>query len=263
LPEASPAGPGAGTVTWMGHSTVLIELDGVRLLTDPVLRARVAHLRRVPALGALPADIDAVLVSHAHHDHLDPASLARLGRDRRIIVPRGAGLPLRLRGFRRIEQVGVGEEIRMGAVTIRATHADHRGRRFGAPGPPWGGAAGRRALGYVVAGRRLVYFAGDTDVFEGMSDLAPGLDLALLPIWGWGRRVGPGHMDPLRAARALRLLRPRVAIPIHWGTLVSLWRPGAAAGAPAEPALAFQRHARQMAPSVEVQVLPPGGSTRV
>ena len=64
---------------------------------------------------------------------------------------------------------------------------------------------------------RRVYFAGDTDIFDGMADLAP-VDVALLPIWGWGPTMGPGHMDPARAAQAAALLQARLAIPIHWGT---------------------------------------------
>ena len=64
---------------------------------------------------------------------------------------------------------------------------------------------------------RSVYFAGDTDVFPGMAELAP-VDVALLPIWGWGPTMGPGHMDPARAAEAAALLGARLAIPIHWGT---------------------------------------------
>jgi L-ascorbate metabolism protein UlaG (beta-lactamase superfamily) len=235
---------GLGKVTWLGHSTVLVEIDGVRLLTDPVLRGRVAHLRRVPPTAAVPPNVDAVLVSHAHRDHLDVPSLARLGLDQRILVPEGAGRALRRRGFRHVGELAAGQEARVAAVAIRATRADH----------------GAHAVGYVVSGSRLAYFAGDTDVFAEMSDLAPGLDLALLPVWGWGRRVGPGHMDPVRAARALQLLRPRAAVPIHWGTLAPLWW-RAASRASAEPALAFERHARDIAPTVDVRVLPPGGST--
>jgi L-ascorbate metabolism protein UlaG (beta-lactamase superfamily) len=231
-------------VTWLGHSTVLIELDGVRVLTDPVLRGRVAHLRRVPAPGAVPKNVDAVLVSHAHRDHLDVPSLTRLGRDQRIVVPHGAGRALRRSGFRHVGEAAVDEEIRVATVAVRATWANH----------------GAHAVGYVVSGSRVVYFAGDTDVFAQMSELAPALDLALLPVWGWGRRVGPGHMDPRRAARALQLLRPRVAVPIHWGTLAPLWW-RAASRSSAEPAVAFDREAREMAPSVDVRVLPPGGST--
>ena len=71
----------------------------------------------------------------------------------------------------------------------------------------------------MVAGTASVFFAGDTDLFDEMSGLVPKLDLALLPIWGWGPTIGPGHLDPGRAAEALTLLAPRLAVPIHWGTL--------------------------------------------
>ena len=80
-----------GRVTWLGHATALIELDGVRLVTDPLLRRRTAHLRRVAKPVHEPlAAIDAVLVSHVHWDHLDLRSLDRLGRDVHVVVPRGA-----------------------------------------------------------------------------------------------------------------------------------------------------------------------------
>lgn len=249
--------PGAGSVRWIGHSTVLLELDGVRLLTDPVLRGRVGHLRRLaPAAAPPPRDIDAVLVSHGHLDHLDPPSLARLGRDQRIVVPRGAGGPLLRRGFERVEQLGVGDEVRVGTVVVRATPADHGGRRLGllSPAAP--------ALGYLVVGSRRVYFAGDTDLFDAMSHLSPGLDLALLPISGWGRRVGRGHLDPGRAARALRLLRPRVVVPIHWGTLAPVW-PRAATTPASEAVRAFLRSAEELAPAVQVRVLAPGCALRL
>ena len=74
------------------------------------------------------------------------------------------------------------------------------------------------ALGYVVSGSQQVYFAGDTDLFAGMSALAGALDVALLPVAGWGPKVDAGHLDPLRAAKSLPLLKPRIAVPIHWGT---------------------------------------------
>lgn len=253
-----PEGSAVGTITWIGHSTVLIELDGVRLLTDPVLRGRLAQLRRVPSASAAPPrDVDAVLVSHAHFDHLDPPSLTRLGRNQRVIVPRGVGRVLRRKGFGRVEEVAAGEEVKVGPVLVRATYAEHSGHRFGALHIL--GGAGPPALGYVVTGRRQLYFAGDSDLFDGMANLAPGLDVALLPVWGWGPSIGPGHLDPLRAALALRLLQPRVAVPIHWGSLFSLWPPWSPRPS-SEPALAFRRHAREVAPAVDVRVLPPGGS---
>ena len=105
-----------------------------------------------------------------------------------------------------------------------------------------------------------VYFAGDTDVFDEMADLAP-LDVALLPVAGWGPRLGPGHMNAERAAQAAALLRPRVAIPIHWGTFHPTYaRRGAWF---TDPPQEFAAHVADVAPSVEVRVLEPGESTSV
>ena len=107
----------ADRIVFLGHATVLIELDGVRLLTDPLLRDRVAHLRRqVPPLDpAVYAGIDAVLISHLHHDHLDLASLRLLGLEIPLLVPAGAGELLRRHGFSDVTELSVGESARASA----------------------------------------------------------------------------------------------------------------------------------------------------
>jgi L-ascorbate metabolism protein UlaG (beta-lactamase superfamily) len=241
-------------VRWLGHSTVLIELDGVRVLTDPLLRKHVLHLRRAAPLDVDEAfDVDAVLLSHLHYDHVDLPSLRQLDRTIPLVVPRGAGGLVSRQGFRSVVELSAGEETAVGNLTIRAVPAEHASSRI----------VGKKAeaLGYVVAGSRDVYFAGDTDLFPGMTDLTGALDVALLPIWGWGPSIGPGHLDPRRAAEALAVLRPRAAVPIHWGTyypLTSTRRtPPAFLSAPAEK---FERAAAELAPQVEVHVLPVGGT---
>src|SRR4029450_3384653 len=99
-----------------------------------------------------------------------------------------------------------------GDLRVTATKADHRGFR-----PPFGPDA--PSLGFVLEDRQLrIYFARDTDMFPEMAELGD-LDVALLPVWGWGPRLGPGHMDPYRAAEAVGLRRPAAAMPIHWGAL--------------------------------------------
>ena len=147
-------------------------------------------------------------------------------------------------------EVDDGDTVDLGGIGLLVTRAEHDGRRlpFGRPSA---------AVGYVVEGAQRVYFAGDTDLFEGMRGLNGGLDLALLPVWGWGRTLPPGHLDPERAARAAALLQPRYAVPIHWGTLAS---PGAALADAEQPPRDFARLAAQCAPDVEVRVLRPGES---
>lgn len=241
-------------MTWLGHSTVLIELHGSSLLTDPLLRARVVHLRRLVPPTTAELDLDAVLISHVHWDHLDLGSLKLLPRDLLVVVPRGAGALLRRRRFSNVAELDEGERVTVNGTEIRATAAVH-------PMPGWARRARAPAIGFVVEGTQTVYFAGDTDLFDGMGSLAPRLDVALLPVAGWGPKLPPGHLDPARAAEALRLLRPSVAIPIHWGTYapVTMRRRPDPAAAPDE----FRRRAATVAPTVEVRVLQVGESTEV
>jgi len=241
-------------VTWLGHSTVLIAMNGASVLTDPLLRARVLHLRRLvpPAKAAL--SIDAVLISHVHWDHLDLGSLRLLPHDLPIVVPRGAGALLRRRRFSNVVELVDGERTAINGVEVRATPAVH-------PMPTWPRRAPAEAIGFVVEGTRSIYFAGDTDLFDGMRDVAPQLDIALLPVAGWGPRLPPGHLDAERAAQALRLLRPAVAIPIHWGTYapITMRRRPSSSGAPDE----FRRQAAKLAPAVDVRILQVGETTEV
>jgi len=243
-------------IGYVGHGTVLIDLDGVRLLTDPLLRRRVAHLRRAapPPPADLLRGIDAVLVSHAHYDHLDLPSLERLGKSLPVVVPRGLGALLRKRKFERVTEVDVGDDFDIGQLTISATPADHAGTRG-----PFGARA--TAVGFTVSGTTRVYFAGDTDIFPEMEGLVASLDLALLPIWGWGPSLGPGHLDPGRAAEAARLLAPHTVIPIHWGTYAplthSMLRSPAFLRSP--PSL-FAAELAKAAPDVTLKVLQPGES---
>jgi L-ascorbate metabolism protein UlaG (beta-lactamase superfamily) len=102
-----------------------------------------------------------------------------------------------------------------------------------------------------------VYFAGDTGMFPGMGDLAP-VGVALLPVAGWGPKMGPGHMDAEDAARAAALLRPGVAVPIHWGTLHQRGRRRGAWFD--QPPHEFAAHVAELAPEVDVRILEPGGS---
>jgi L-ascorbate metabolism protein UlaG (beta-lactamase superfamily) len=238
-----------GQLTWLGHATVLLELGGARLLTDPVLRSRVAHLRRHAGVPADPGPLDGVLISHLHRDHLDLPTLRRVDPSVPIVMPAGGAGGLRRAG-RDVREVRPGDSLRLGGARMQVVPAAHDGRR-----DPLGPSA--QPVGFVVDG---VYFAGDTELFAGMAELAGSVDVALLPIWGWGRSIGPGHMNPEQAARALALLRPRIAVPIHWGTFLPLGAHRRHRHLLTHPAREFVQLAAEIAPEVRVEVLPPGGS---
>jgi L-ascorbate metabolism protein UlaG (beta-lactamase superfamily) len=228
-------------VAYVGHATVLIDMDGVRLLTDPVLRPRVMHLRRVGSVSAdLLRGLDAVLLSHAHWDHLDLPSLERLGKELPIVCPKGVRGLLRRKRFTHVTTLDVGENVTIGGLTVTGVHAEHDGGR----GPL--GASGE--LGFTIRGSSSVYFAGDTDLFDGLAELGP-VDVALIPVAGWGSKVGPGHLDPERAAEAVRLLQPKTAVPIHWGTFAPIGR---------APDTESPHEFARLAADIDVRILEPG-----
>jgi len=251
-------------VHYIGHATVLIDIGHIRVLTDPVLRDRLLFLQRHgpnPApdlLEGRPPDL--VILSHLHYDHTDLPSLRGLQHTTPLIVPRGAGKYLKRNTRLEICEVAVGDKVQLADVEITALPAEH-GRAMQGPRPM------TTCLGYTLCNHQSVYFAGDTDLFEGMNDIGAqyDLDLALLPVWGFGPRVGAGHLTPLTAARALTMLRPRVAVPIHWGALRfagphALWQ---AADCMHSPPHAFAQHAASLAPRTEVRVIQPGHSTAI
>ncbi|MEV0636688.1 MBL fold metallo-hydrolase [Streptomyces sp. NPDC050619] len=249
-------------ITWWGHATCTIEDSNTRVLTDPLFARRLAHLRR--RRGALPSPdarrTDVALVSHLHADHLHVPSLARLAPGTRLLVPRGA--PRSVPGLRRlahlrVSEVTPGDEMAVGELVVRVVPARHDGRRLPV------GPHRSPALGYVVEGEARTYFAGDTGLFDEMAEEVGQVDVALLPVGGWGPYLGEGHLDAGRAAQALARLAPRSAVPVHYGTY---WPIGMDAVRPHEfhtPGEEFVRLAAEHAPQVAVHRLGHGESVRL
>jgi L-ascorbate metabolism protein UlaG (beta-lactamase superfamily) len=246
---------GAAEIRWLGHATVLIEMSGLRILTDPVLRHRIGPLVRVAPDPAAVGPVDCVLISHLHADHAHVHSLRAVDCRGPLIAPRPGSAWLTAHGFAAATDLRAGEELNLGSVRVTATPATHDRRRwrFGPAADP---------VGYLIRGSSSVYFAGDTDVFLAMAELRGQVEVALLPVWGWGSRLGAGHLDPESAAAAVTLIAPAVAIPIHWGTFAMphARRP---ADDRARPAREFAAYVQRYAPAVEVRMLAPGDTIAV
>ena len=205
-------------LTWVGHATVVIDVGGVRLLTDPLLRRHAGTLRRI---GASPSpevwrNPDAVLVSHLHYDHAELASL-RLVPGAPILTGPANARWLRRRVRAELFEPGSGGWVRVGPdVEVRLVRADHRHRPM--PHRP------NDAHGHLIrTAEQVVWFAGDTSLYPEMAKLSElagrPIDVALVPIAGWGRGLSGGHLDPSQAAEACLLVQPGAALPIHHGTL--------------------------------------------
>lgn len=217
-------------LTWFGHSSMLIELDGYRVLTDPVWSERVSPLSWVGpkrwyapliSLEQLPR-IDAVLISHDHYDHLDHRTLiAMKDWDTRFIVPLGVGAHLEYWGIApsKIVEVDWWDRVEVGGLEIVSTPVRH--------------ASGRHVLdkdatlwsGYALLGpSHRAYFSGDTGLFSALQDIGEKLgpfDVTMLEVGQYHRSWPDWHMGPEQAVTAHQLLQGRVLVPMHWG-LVTL-----------------------------------------
>jgi L-ascorbate metabolism protein UlaG (beta-lactamase superfamily) len=223
------AGPDQVAVTFVNHSTFLLQTDGVNLLTDPVWSQRVSPLtwagpRRVRRPGLaferLP-EVHLVLVSHNHYDHMDLPTLRRLQRRfrPRFLTGLGNRRYLTARGLGRVEELDWWQSTRVGpGLEVTMTPAQHFSARnlFDRDRTLWGGFVIRTAT-------RAVFFAGDSGYAGHFQDIGrrwPGLDLALLPIGAYEPRwfMKVAHMNPEEAVQAHLDLAPKQSIAMHFGT---------------------------------------------
>ena len=251
-------------ITWLGHATVLVEMNDVRLLTDPLLGSSLGPLRR---LGPTPdpvsiGPVDAVLVSHAHPDHFDLASLRRIIGRPLLIVPRGLGHAAGRTGYP-VHELRAGEGLDVVASRSEASGAS----RVGVTAVParhwrWPFQPRVRCVGFLVDGAIGIYFAGDTALFPAMDRLSGKVAVALLPVGRWGPHRGPDRLTPASAVEAMHRMGAPAAIPIHWGTFHPPGLPPGRWGSPgADAGARFADAAAQHGTGLDVRVLRPGEST--
>jgi L-ascorbate metabolism protein UlaG (beta-lactamase superfamily) len=188
-------------------------------------------------------------------DHADVSSLRRIPSDVPVITPKGTGGYLRTRLSHTVHSIEIGESHIVGSVEVIAVPAAHQG-----PGSSLTPLSA--SVGYVVRGSTTVYFAGDTALFDGMKELGDrfDIDIALLPVWGYGPNLRGDHMTPRDAADALTMLRPRKAVPIHWGTFRPLGKLWSRLNYFSDPPYTFAGYAAHLAPDTEIHILQPGES---
>ncbi len=214
--------------TWIGHASFLVQLDGLNILTDPVLSRRTSPVQwagpvRIAPLGLSLAElpkIDVVLVSHDHYDHLDAPTVRRLAqRDApAFVVPLGLQAWFERRGIRSVTELDWWQQTEVRGLQVHAVPAQHfsgrglgdRNRRL------WGGYV------YERAGQRH-YFAGDTGYGPDFAEIgrrhAP-IDVAMIPIGAYDPRdfMRPVHVDPEEAVQIHRDVGARCSLAMHWGT---------------------------------------------
>lgn len=253
-------------LTWLGHSSVVIDIDGVRLLTDPLLRRNAGLLRRVGPTPSPQAwgSPDGVLISHLHHDHAELASLQMVAGAPVLTGPRnarwlagklGADTPDLADGTWAAVRGRAAEQ-----VQVRLVRADHGARPM--PHRP------NEAHGHLVRSEHtVVWFAGDTSVYPELAELPElagrPIDVALLPIAGWGPRLSAGHMDAAQAVQACRVVRPRAVMAIHHGTLHPPVVPRGASDWMHRPMREFRHQLAEACPDVRLLDVPLGGSVEV
>ncbi|MDD2666383.1 MAG: MBL fold metallo-hydrolase [Methanocellales archaeon] len=207
------------SITYIGHSTVLVESRDFSFITDPIFSNRIARFfrRRKAPLAASVEDlppIDSILISHGHYDHLDAPTLKKFAKDIPIVVSKSLRKTIVRLGFSDIRSLSWWEGTKIGKTEIIAVPAFHFSGR-----PPL--LLRNDYQGYIIEGKKIVYFAGDTGLKNDFEEIGKRfeIDLAFLPIGAYSPRFfRRHHLSPEDALRAMALLKAKKMIPIHWGT---------------------------------------------
>jgi L-ascorbate metabolism protein UlaG (beta-lactamase superfamily) len=207
----------SASVKWIGHASALVELAGERVLIDPLGRRRCVDI----------GEYHTILITHAHIDHLNRWTLAKLDRSARLIVPKGAAHVVKDLGFSELLEVEAGDDFAAGRLDVLAVPTRHDNGRWRKSGAP-------TCAGYIIAHDGVaVHHAGDVDMsdyelFERIGR-STAIDVTLLPIGGmlpvwyyrWRKNAHDRgvHIDPDTALEVAQRLRAKMMVPVHWGTV--------------------------------------------
>jgi L-ascorbate metabolism protein UlaG (beta-lactamase superfamily) len=213
------------SLTWVGHSTLLIQLDGLNILTDPIWSERSSPVsfagpKRFVKPGISFIDlpkIDIVIISHNHYDHLDTKTIEQLGNDPLYLIPLGLASYFADLGITNYQELDWWEEIKFNNINFVCTPTQHFSGRtlFDRDKTLW--------CSWVIEGSQKIYFAGDTGYFPAFKDIGKKygpFDLAAIPIGAYEPRwfMRSVHTDPREAVDIYEDVKAKYFIPIHWGT---------------------------------------------
>jgi L-ascorbate metabolism protein UlaG (beta-lactamase superfamily) len=219
-PKLSAPPDGKARVTWIGHASFFVQFEEHSVLFDPNWATWMGIVKRMQHPGILlehMPEVDLVLVSHAHFDHLHKKSLKGIEARDGIIVPRGSGNLVKRLGFDTVNEMKIWEEGYHSGLRVLHTPSHHWGARFGHD-------THRDYGGFLVASeKRSVFHCGDSAYFGGFKKIGAreDIDIALMPIGAYetpsGRDV---HMNPEEALTAFEELGARLMVPMHYGTFI-------------------------------------------
>jgi L-ascorbate metabolism protein UlaG (beta-lactamase superfamily) len=206
------------TVTWIGHSTFLVQLNGCTILTDPVWATRMGFDKRLTdpglAISDLP-EIDVIVISHGHYDHLDFPTLKNFSREIKYFVPVGLKKLFTQKGFSNVEEFSWWEERTYKDIVFSFVPAQHWTRRspFDMNTSHWGG--------WMFQSKETVYFGGDSGYFREFKEIGErfDIDIALLPIGAYEPEwfMKDSHMSPEEAVQTYLDIKAKHFIPMHYG----------------------------------------------
>ncbi|MGH4052969.1 MAG: MBL fold metallo-hydrolase [Clostridium sp.] len=213
MPSSEPLE--TNSIHWVGHATVVINLLDKVIVTDPVTSIHLGQLKRLvkPSLNLASINIDYILLSHGHMDHLNYSTLFKLNKNTKVIAPKNLNIPLKILGFKNIILLNNDETYSDNHIKIKALKANHDGRRY-----PWGAEAASNS--YIIENSfKKIFFAGDTaytNVFKNLT-----ADVAIMPVGCYKPdEYQEMHCSPEQSFKMFKMTKAKFMIPIHYKTYI-------------------------------------------
>ncbi|MBU3217155.1 MBL fold metallo-hydrolase [Clostridium estertheticum] len=203
------------SIHWVGHATVVINLNDKIIVTDPVTSLNLGELKRLvkPSLNLASINIDYIVLSHGHMDHMNYSTLRKINKSAIVIAPIYLNIPLKILGFKNIVLLNHAEIYSDRHIKVKALKANHDGRRY-----PWGAKA--ESNSYIIESNlKKIFFAGDTALTDAYKDLVA--DVAIMPVGCYKPdEFQEMHCSPEQSFKMFKMTKSKLMIPIHYKTYI-------------------------------------------